>query len=107
MDIASRPRGGYVVKQDMKIHGFLVPAGFVCDGLSGPGDSDRPGFRAAILHDYLYAKAVHPRDFCDKVFRKATRHELVHEHQWAGPAASVVAWARWVAVRLFGGPHYG
>lgn len=57
------------------------------------------GMRSAILHDYLYSRALLPREECDAVFSRAM-------HNGDG-TASWRTWLFWMGVRLGGAKHYG
>ncbi|MBK8893737.1 MAG: DUF1353 domain-containing protein [Propionivibrio sp.] len=87
-----------------KIGVVSVPAGFQTDFASVPrapvmfwlaADS---AHQAAVIHDYLYATASVSRADADDVLLEAMEAE------------GVPAWRRWgmyLAVRAFGGSHYG
>lgn len=52
---------------------------------------------AAVVHDWLYSQADHPREICDKVFLEAM--EVTGIPSWKRKA---MYWA----VRMFAGRHY-
>jgi hypothetical protein len=82
---------------------IIVPAGFETDFASVPrlplvymttGDTAR---QAAVVHDYLYSIAQHPRKVADEVFLDAMKVSGV---PW------IKAHLMYRAVRLFGWMHY-
>ena len=81
-----------------------VPAGFVSNFASVPRAPltymlfGGIGNTEALLHDYLYSTAEHPREWCDAVY-----------HQALLANTSIPAWKAdkmYAAVRAFGGSHY-
>lgn len=83
---------------------ILVPKGFLSDGCSVPeapvvyllagGKADEAGY----VHDYLYTTRPFPREVCDQVLREAV---ITMGY------SDALAQAFYVAVREFGGSHWG
>lgn len=92
-----------VVDEDGTITYLLVPAGFITDFASVPRIPlayelfGNTAHRPATLHDWLYATANYPREWCDRVFYHAMRIVGISE-----PKAS----AMYAAVRQFGESCY-
>lgn len=83
---------------------IIVPADFVTDGPTVPRAPfsywlfGGIGDEAAVVHDYLYEKALVTRDLADLVYGEALE------------ACGVAGWRRAamvLAVQLFGGSRYG
>lgn len=86
---------------------IIVPAGFIFDGASIPKAAwtglglhpfSSEVVRAGLIHDYLYAKKLLPREDCDKVLRRILRYE----NELSGVTISII----YGAVRLAGGSSY-
>lgn len=78
---------------------YVVPTGFVTDLNSSPrfmwrlyAKSNKAN-RAAVLHDFLYATAIVPKDTADHLYREASEACGVH---------AVVRWCAFQAVHRFG-----
>jgi len=93
--------GQFLVTRDITILGWRIPEGFVCDLASVPRilrvvyDRVSFGFRAPILHDWLYRTRPDgiTRVEADRLFR------LVMAEDGVGKAKR---WIGWAAVRLGG-----
>lgn len=93
----------YTFQFGTKLIAGRVPAGFKTDLASIPGvlqsifPHDGKYTEAAILHDFLYGKAVCSRWMADAIFREGMKN------------SGVSVWVRftlWLAVRIFGGSHF-
>lgn len=92
----------FVVKIDDVI--VAVPSGFRTNLASTPKwihwllPPDDPHYtRAAVVHDWLYAKAIVSRKDADIIFRKLSQYD---------GTSSGTAWFMFVCLRLFGSSHY-
>ena len=98
-------KNGRTVKllHDTKLFGYVVPKGFTSDFASVPrglwnmfppwGQS----FRAAVVHDHMYATAYKTKKIADKIFYTNLRRSGV---------GYIKAKAMYRAVRLFGRGSY-
>lgn len=86
---------------------FEVPVGFITDFCSVPNVpviselfSDRTihGYEAGAFHDWLYADANYPREWCDRALKAGLLDCGVDE---------IKAQIMYEGVVKFGGPHYG
>lgn len=80
-----------------------VPTGYITDGYTIPrifwnifppvGKDDK----SAILHSYLYSRAIFKRKFCDEIFLESMKQN--HVNRW-------VAYTKYFFVRIFGHSYY-
>lgn len=93
-----------ITDEDGTVTEIVVKSAFITDFCSVPrlpfiydfmGNIAR---KAGALHDWLYKCAEHPRDWCDNVLKAALIAQGVSE---------IKAEEMYMAVRLFGGSHYG
>ena len=93
-----------VTEDDGTVMDLTVPSAFITDFCSIPrlpfvydifGNIAR---KSGALHDFLYQSATQPREWCDLVLRAALRVQGVPD---------LTAESMYLAVRAFGGPHYG
>lgn len=74
----------------------VVPAGFICDGCSGPG-IDRFGKKDWLVHDWLYATGGLTE--LGSIYRLSRKEaDSVFKFPWTH---------RWLAVRVFGSAYWG
>jgi hypothetical protein len=82
----------------------IVPTGFKTDFASVPRlpivylTLGGLGDEAAVLHDYLYSRAMYPREDCDMYFYLALRESGI---------GYLAAKAMYLGVRVGGAGHYG
>jgi len=83
---------------DPEVGPIVVPAGFVTDYASVPRLPltytlfGPYGHAAAVIHDYLYATGLYPREVADRVFHRALRASGI---------------ARWRAGLMYAGVRVG